>query len=173
MGTLGIYDAIIGDGDVVPPRIMGRLTEARTLAQNNTTKYFKGIRLTEKDAWRELQTTFKILRAINPEAEKWIRDCYASGRFHVDMSDNGMYASFDCIDRSVKLRSSFFKLNDGEKACVLSHEWRHSKQNPYKFAKLILSFMITRKLNTDIVENDAYLYEMESYNSLFNTGPQY
>lgn len=172
MGCLSLYDATVGDGDIPEPRLLGRLSPARSLAVYNTTRDVN-LQTTEDEAWEKLQPTLVILKEVAPHVETWIRDRRRRGKFVVDMSDTGMYAGFDCVSREIKLRSMFFRLEDGEKACVIAHEWRHSKQNPTKFGKLIISFVITRELKTELVENDAYLYESDVHDSLYGTGANY
>lgn len=144
---------------------MGQRSPTRELAKINTTKDIE-MPLDEGEYWEHIQPTLKVLRAVSPQAEKWVREKQETGKIKYDAS-TGFYATFDFVSRELTIYPRFFDMEDGVKASILAHEWRHSRQNPEKFIKYIMSYAITRELQTELVENDAYLYEAQCRESLY------
>ena len=167
MGCLSFYDSIIGDGDIPSPRLLGKLSNARIMAKYNTTQHLQFEDVSDEECWEALQPTLKILEDLAPHVKEWLEEQHVAGKIKYNLGCTGYFATFDCITRDLKIHRNLFFEEDGIKATILAHEWRHSKQNPNKFIKYIMSYALTRRLKTDIVENDAYLYESECRDSLY------
>jgi len=164
VGGMSVYDIVEGDGRIPEPKMLGIRSEIRQKVHDNTTRFDKP--QTPEVYWENLQPTLVILKEISPQAEKWVREKHKKGKIRYDASTS-FYAKYDFISDELIIYSSMYQEEDGIKATFLAHEWRHSKQNWYKFAKLVLSYAITRELHTELVENDAYLYEAQCRESLY------
>lgn len=163
---MSVFDLIVGDGIIPEPIQLGIKNPIRDMARFNTTKDLYGTTVLDQEFWDSLQPTINILHATAPHVEKWMLDQKANGKIKYS-SGSGVYATFDCISRELTIYSILLSEQDGVKAAILAHEWRHSVQNNQKFTKYILSYMITRKLREDLVENDAYLYESQVYEAIY------
>lgn len=170
MGAASVYDSTIGDGDIPEPIELGRLSDVRTLARFNSTANFAHEEYrTKEECWDNLQPTLKVLHKVAPHVESWINDQQANGKIIYEGESRGLICTFDCISRELTIYPALWSEQDGIKASILAHEWRHSRQNPQKFAKYVLSYVITRELKDDLVENDAYLYEKQTYEAIYGT----
>jgi len=168
LGGMSVLDVVFGDGVIPEPIQLGIKDPIRDMARFNTTQnlYGTGTLVSDQEFWDSLQPTINILHATAPHVEKWMLDQKANGKIKYS-SGVGVFATFDCISRELTIHSILLSEQDGVKASILAHEWRHSVQNNHKFTKYVLSYVITRKLHEDLVENDAYLYESQVYEAIY------
>lgn len=166
LGGMSVYDLVVGDGVIPEPTQLGIGSPIREMAKFNTTKDFYGRNISDQEFWDGLQPAINILHKTAPHVEEWILEQQASGKLQYG-KETGVFATFDCISRELTVYPILLTEQDGIKASILAHEWRHSVQNNQKFTKYILSYVLTRKLNEDLVENDAYLYESQVYEAIY------
>lgn len=164
-GVGAIYDSVVGDGKIPESIEIGRLNSVRYIAKFNTTQYLE--EHTNQECWEALQPTLKILRETAPHVEKWLVSLYESKKLRFNHNEFEYTATFDLISRELEIYEPFFREQDGIKVAILCHEWRHSRQNYYKFFKYVFSYILTKELKEDLIENDAYLYEKQVLISIY------
>lgn len=164
-GVGSLYDSAIADGKIPEMVELGRLNPVRYIARFNTTQYLSTTS-TDEECWEALQPTLKVLNEMAPHVESWIVDMHQRKKIKFDHSTFGFCATFDLVSRELVIYDSMFKEQDGVKAAIICHEWRHSKQNIYKFFKYVFSIII-KKPKEEIIENDAYLYEKQALISIY------
>lgn len=122
----------------------------------------------EVKAWDALQPSLRLLDKVCPEISNWTRLKYEQKKLiwitNQHLPINGSY----CIHNdSLMLSCGIFDLKDGEKACTLAHEFRHSRQNFSKYCKSSIAFLITGTRDERIIEDDAYFYEFKVREAIF------
>jgi len=136
------------------------------MAHMNTTKGFYS-KFEEEECWDELQPTLQILDKVCPEVSEWVRDRYVNGKIVWEKENSGTYAKYDYINKQLTFNRISFMENDGIKASILAHEFRHSRQRFTKFYRSVIACMICREPRTVLVENDAYLFEKRVVIAIF------
>lgn len=177
IGLCRLVDAALGP-DVVPgfrPVDTGR---ARTLIlmSGNLTRGF-GARADELDGdlyWEGLQGTVRLLELANPDVARWLLERHDRKRivynFRIPM-DHPAYAGTLAFQSPVVpyllLAPGFWEESDLDKAAVLVHEYRHSRQN---FAKTmaergwqLLTLKVLYAPDDNRLEDEAYLYQYGFY----------
>ena len=128
---------------------------------NNTAKIDA---LTEEaDIWNHLQPSLSILKEACPEAEAWVRNRHQEGKYGYTWGRTGYYAAFHPILRVLIINESLLRCSDGEKAAILAHEFRHSRQNIAKHVVTVITMILARDLQEhfEIVEYEAERFEEE------------
>lgn len=116
--------------------------------------------------WEEIHDSVRILYRISPRIGTWVRQQYQNDKI-VFSDGNGSFCTYDYFTGVLTLRRGFFTQNEGKKAVMLAHEYRHSRQNYGKLLRYIASHLFTSGGQESIVENDAYLYEQDAVLALF------
>lgn len=166
LGSLSVCEFIIEEE---VPRIRSLNVRDREfiMAHMNTTKGVYSNFKEEEECWDELQTTLLILDKVCPEVSEWVRDRYANGKIVWEKENSGTYAKYDYINKELTFNRISFMENDGIKASILAHEFRHSRQKFTKFYRSVVACMICREPRTILVENDAYLFEKRVVIAIF------
>lgn len=165
LGSLSVYDFTVGEN---VPEIISLTIFDRELhmARVNTTHYL-ATDFKEEECWDAIQPSLQILDKVCPEVSEWVRDRHANGKLVWECEYSGTYAKYDYIDKTLTFNKlSFFK-NDGIKASILAHEFRHSRQSFTKFYRSVVACMICQEPKPDVVENDAYLFEKRIIIAIF------
>ena len=166
MGGLAFYDIIVGD-QVPSVKQLGRLSPVVVMGKLNTTEHMAKPEPQEtQQYWDSLQPTMKCLDSVVPEAATWIEELNSKNKIVYQTEKSHNFASYDYVSGELTISWMLFQKNDAVKASILAHEFRHSRQTFYKFAKYVLSYAILRELRQDLVETDAYLYESQVKASL-------
>ena len=125
------------------------------------------------DCWGGLAPVLTILDEVNPTAAAWVRRQHErdalvfSDRFSGRQQSRDALAKYDFFDGSLTVYRAAFDESDGAVAAILCHEFRHSRQNPAKVFRYVLSFMFDPDGDASIIENDAELYEHEAHVAIF------
>lgn len=165
LGSFSVYDFTVGE-NVPEIRCLTIYDREAVMSHVNTTRMFYS-NFKEEECWDEIQPSLQILDKVCPEASEWVRDRYASGKIVWEEEFTGTYARYDYIDKSLTFNRILFIENDGIKASILAHEFRHSRQSFTKFYRSVIAYMICQETKPDIVENDAYLFEKRIIIAIF------
>ena len=138
------------------------------MAQYNTSGHLTSRKkLNPTECWESIQMSLQILDQVCPESSNWVRSQYVKGKLDWTTECNGTLATFNYQSRVLTINSSMFRLNDGVKASILAHEFRHSRQNFTKFFTSVAACVFHGKVQPHIVEDDARLYEKEVLIAIF------
>jgi hypothetical protein len=136
------------------------------MAYTNSTRNLYGD-FKEEHCWDAMQPSLQILDKVCPEAADWVRDRHAKGKLVWEEESTGTYARYDYINKRLTFNKASFLENDGIKASILAHEFRHARQNHTKFYRAVVACMICREPQPNIVETDAYLFEKRIIIAIF------
>jgi hypothetical protein len=139
---------------------------------NSTTKLSgRFSSLTVEEVWEGLKPAIHIVREVNPQAADWLDATKSAGKVRLlheehDACSCSSMAKFDFYNRNLYIGPAIFSDEDGLKAAILIHEYRHSLQNHGKVFRYVMScFMGCGQ--SDIVENDAMLYEAQAVMAVY------
>ncbi len=164
-GWITLYDVIRGDGEIPEPQI-APIWVAQKGVFNTTPRWSSD----PEENWQALQPTIAICDEVVPHVGEWVRERYAAGKIQWrDDPNSPTLARWHSVSKTLSIDRAFFDGDDGRKASWLSHEWRHSRQNKGKVSRCALSLILLFRQQTDIVENDAWLYERQVYLAIFET----
>lgn len=164
MGMTSIYNVLIGD--TVPPVLEnsdGMFAE-KAKVRTATHLYRK---FNAEEAWNALQPALEILDELCPEASAWARNQHAKKHIVWIPDPDGTYARYDMFGGRLIINAEMYTLNDGEIACTIAHEFRHSRQNISKSIQSACAIILTGKQVKDIIEDDAYFYECKLRESIY------
>lgn len=116
--------------------------------------------------WEGLQPALQILDEVNPSVSEWVRELHSNGKI-VYVETDGKLAKFGLYSRELKIYHGIYAECDGIIASVLCHEYRHSRQGINKILQYGFSFWRYKNGDDSILENDAYLYELEAVCIIF------
>lgn len=155
------YDAFIGD-DYCPEFAPASAAVKRDANESRTTYLWSKDTPFHDDAyWGALGLSLDILDDINPSVSAWVRERNIAGKL-VFVGNISEMAKYDYFSGKLTISHAFFTESEKKKVAIISHEYRHSHQNFAKVARYILSHSFGGRGKTEIVENDAYLYEREA-----------
>jgi hypothetical protein len=172
-GLVG-YDVTFGDGEIPDFYNKGKSENKLVrLAKHNSTAHLSGkfYTLTPEQIWEGLRPSVHIVREINPQAADWLEETHRVGKVRILHEEEAAYncgslAKFDFFNHNLYVGPSILADEDGLKAVVLIHEYRHSLQNRGKIFRYIMSYFIGPG-QPDIVENDAMLYEAQAVIAIY------
>lgn len=160
-----IVSAFPDDVPEITPLVSVKTKEAATL---NTTPV---VGETIEEVYEQLEPTLVILKEVCPEAEAWVRDRYRKCKFYVSCGNYGYFAAYAPLYGILDLNVSMFNLSDGEKAVILAHEFRHSRQNILKMvvsgATLIFRSDMNMNEHYKFIEYEAEEFERKARRSIF------
>lgn len=169
LGLFSLWDA---HGDSHVPALVPLMgTEKDPHLHSGLSCAEPGVR--DRERWQALSAPLAILDDVNSQGAGWVREMHNRGGLvfsnrHTSGHDRqGSLANFDHISRKLTVQRALFEENDGEIAVILCHEYRHSRQNPAKLIRSVLSFVVTTEGDRSILENDAELYEHEARLAIF------
>ncbi len=165
LGGFSVYEFFIED-EVPRIRTLTHRDRELEMARSNTTRSL-AFDFKEEECWDALQPTLQILDKVCPEVSKWVRDRHANGKIVWEKKMTMTYARYDYINKKLIFNRISFYENDGVKASILAHEFRHSRQSFTKFYRSVVACMICREPKPNIVENDAYLFENKIIVAIF------
>lgn len=122
--------------------------------------------------WHALQPSLSILKAINPDIAHWINRLNQNHRMlwkqHATLFNWPVLASYDWRNDTFYLGPEFWKLQEGEKAAVLAHEYFHYRQNRFWLIADTLQEGLTGKLSEygSRTEDEAHLYQWYAYQAM-------
>lgn len=164
LGLCEVYDIcvpeVVPEVNSLPPTS----TEARFARQNSTSQV--GI----KDSnllWSDLRKPLYILDRVCPEASQWVRDRYYHGKLVWPVNHDGYIAKFNYGTKQLFIYPLFFDENDGKKAAILAHEFRHSRQNITKLIRRAFAYAMLKQTQDWVVENDAYYFQQQVELAIF------
>lgn len=154
-------------GDRVPPVIPLWNGRDRVLAHKNSAFNVRGGKWDDEACWEDLQAPIAILKKVCPDAAKWVEEEHETNRIVWELRYSGNYASHHPITGIMTINRITFDETDGEKAVILAHEFRHSRQNLAKSVHEAMA-LILRGKQTDRIETDAYLFEYQVRRAIFD-----
>ncbi len=148
IGAATVWDAKIGDGplptfntltsDVAEHRLLARMAQ-----RNSTADWHPLLAHTaphSADYWAALYPSRRLLNTLSPTITKWLDTLHREE--HITLSepedihatyqvsaDTELLAAYRYSENTLYLGQGFWRLRDGEKAAILTHEYRHSRQN--------------------------------------------
>lgn len=122
----------------------------------------------DKTRYEAIQNSINILKETNPIIAEWVENKWKNKQLIFTEDGNNYYAKFDFINGNLYVNKSVFAENDGVVAITFAHEYRHSRQSYTKFVKSVISRIINKIGNDEILENDAIAYEQKAYNAIFD-----
>jgi len=110
----------------------------------------------------------EILDKVCPEVSQWARETHANNKIEwINSSQVNFYALYNVMNGRVRISKHFLLENDGKKASILAHEFRHSRQGSTKFFKATVSYLLGHDPNESVMELDAQLFEQQIYLAIF------
>jgi hypothetical protein len=78
------------------------------------------------------------------------------------------YAAYQVRNQTLSLGNRFWSLDNGDKLAALAHEYRHSRQNPWKFMSVALQRVLTGKGHEygSQLEDEAFAYQYQVYEAI-------
>ena len=163
LGGINFYDIVFSDN---VPEIHAMYGDMKN-AYNRTDAHLSKGDFNEHRGWVALQPALQILDDICPQASKWAREQHESGKLVWLNQSEDSYAKYSHIHRNLMINVDLFTLTNGERACTIAHEFRHSRQNLSKSLKTSASLLLTGNRNEAIIEDDAYLFEGRVRESIY------
>lgn len=148
------------------------------LRLNTTLKLSNQDHVQAQDYWQGLQPTLAIVKAVAPEIYQWVQDQHTTGLIVYEAKPHGekiandadseTIAGYHINHKTLHLERGFWTLSDGDKATVLIHEYRHSRQSTYKGARegMIQFLQGDPQRYESLIEDEAYQYQLEAYRAL-------
>ena len=162
LGTLNLYDIVASDNVPKVDTVYGDMKLANRCEDPELVKAIDKTR-----AWQAIQPALQILDSVCPQASEWARERHRSKKIHWIYRSEDSYAEYSHVSKSLMIDSTIFSFKNGEIACTIAHEFRHSRQNFSKPLKLSFSLLLTGRRNIAIIEDDAYLFEAQIREAIF------
>jgi hypothetical protein len=122
--------------------------------------------------WRALQPALSLLNAIQPDIAQWMVQLNREKRMLwkplPTLFNWPVLASYDWRLNYFYLGPEFWKLNEGDKAAVIAHEYFHHRQNkPWMLGDTMLE-TVTGKLSEygSRTEDEAHLFQLAAYQAM-------
>lgn len=119
--------------------------------------------------WKDCEIPLRFLNRVCPAVETWVRDRHDTGHLVWETGSKGYLGKYDYITKTLTLTSDFFRQNDGMKAEILAHEFRHSRQSMSKVIRCVFANVLLRDRERWewIVEDEAYHFEAQVHIAIF------
>jgi hypothetical protein len=177
LGT--VYNETVGDGAL--PRINPVPASAVKLRQSalvNTAAPLPNTASPEA-RWAAMASSRKLLGIVSPDIAQWLERLHAEGRIAYEAPpdtllvydrpvDTSLLGAYRHFNGKLYLGQDFWGISDGEKVCVLVHEYRHSRQNLPKQIAIQLARLLVGKASeyASPIEDEAFVYEHRAYRAL-------
>lgn len=178
LGSCTLYDHAIGDGPLPRLNEVRSIHALQTLAHSNSTAAVSRIS-NPRQGWQALAQSRDLLTAISPEISLWLHELQQKNQIeYVDTSalsavysqsdDTPTLAAYEKISGKLVIHSAFWTLSDGEKTAILTHEYRHARQNwPKKISVHLGQFVAGGQLRYQSqLEAEAFDYERQARSAL-------
>lgn len=122
--------------------------------------------------WRSLQPSLALLHAINPDISRWITQLNAENRIvwkkQATLFNWPVLASYVWQSNDLYLGPGFWRLQEGEKAAALAHEYFHYRQNRLWMIADTFVETVSGKLSEygSRTEDEAHLYQWFAYQAM-------
>jgi hypothetical protein len=173
LGACAVLDKFIGDGPL--PQFATAVHLGGIL---NVTKPAEDPPPDRRDYEAALQPAIGILRATAPDIAQWVTRHRDSGSIvyefalpveHARSTTGTLAFLLPAVDMLVLTRD-FWEQTDVDKAGILVHEYRHSRQNLTRKiverGSQVLSLQIFHDPEATTLEDEAYLYQLSFYHAL-------
>jgi len=179
VGAGTVWDAAVGDGSLPTLNDLSvSAPQLSQLAQGNSTATLP-LAQAQANYWESLSTTRQLMLSLSPQIAFWLLELHQNGHiiahtpgdihkiYHVS-ADTALLAAYRHNENALYLGEAFWKLSDGQKAAVIAHEYRHSRQNAGKrLSYQIAHWMSLGQLNRETpMENEAMDYERQAETAL-------
>lgn len=177
MGT--VYNEAVGDGRM--PSLHPVPAAAKTLHRAvdlNTTASLP-VTAPNEVRWQAMTSSRRLLGVVSPEISRWLDRLHAEDRIvygdppdpmlmYDRPDDTSLLGAYRHFNGKLYLGRDFWDVSDGEKVCVLVHEYRHSRQNMPKQLASQLSRLLVGKASeyASPTEDEAFQYESRAYKAL-------
>lgn len=139
LGACTLYDQAIGDGRLPRFNELASSSSISALSRMNSTSAYAPME-NLRTGWLAMAHSRELLTAISPEIVVWLYDLNQKNRIEYGKapatlflygksSDTPVMAAYEVLSGKLYIGSAFWALSDGEKAAVLAHEYRHTRQN--------------------------------------------
>jgi len=122
--------------------------------------------------WQALQPSLALLHAINPDISRWITQLNAENRIiwkkQATLFNWPVLASYVWQSNDLYLGPGFWRLQEGEKAAALAHEYFHYRQNRLWMIADTFVEAVSGKLSEygSRTEDEAHLYQWCAYRAM-------
>ena len=116
---------------------------------------------TDDHRWQYLQPTLRLLKDVCPEAEAWVRQKHKDGLLFYTEGNTDHIAAYSPFLKHLIFNESMFRMGDGQKASILAHEFRHSRQSYSKFVIAGIWLLVSGDLPTELYEREAEAYQQK------------
>ena len=180
IGFCTIYDEAVGDGSLPSFNTLKTVSPAfAAQAAQNTTQTLQP-NASEAKHWQALAPSRELLTALSPEIAAWLYDLRQKNRivfhepsenltavFH-SAAETQVIAAYRHLDGKLYLGQAFWQLSDGQKAAVLTHEYRHARQNlPKRISRQLAQIASGGWLHYQSpIEEEAFAYERQAQAAL-------
>jgi hypothetical protein len=179
IGLCTVFDDTIGDGalpqfnalNIIAPKLA-------TQAKQNTTATFT-THPTASDAWQAMGPSRDLLIALSPEIAAWVYQMHQEHRIiyttptdayatYGIASNTPLLAAYRHMDGKLYIGHAFWTLSDGQKVVVLTHEYRHYRQNaPKRISHMLAQLLGGGQLHYESrIEDEAFSYEHQAQAAL-------
>lgn len=115
--------------------------------------------LANEERWQIMQPALDILDNVCPEIATWTRKKWLDGQLVFDTDSENLYAWYHPATGRVAVTMLGLSECDGEMACTLAHEFRHSRQNFLRGAQCQIALLWGLDRKSELVEDEAYVFE--------------
>lgn len=170
LGLCALYDQGIGDGKLPALNDVSGSPEVLSAARYNSTLTIKG-----PANWENLSGGRRLLLLLSPQLAEWLYQLNNRQKIIYETRGNWrsaygktsqtpLLAAYEPWSGKLYIGSAFWKLPDGEKAAVLAHEYRHSRQNwPKVLSHRLVQWITHGQLQYESsLENEAFDYERQA-----------
>lgn len=178
LGACTLYDQAIGDGRLPRLNDLSDISQFTAQARENTTLSKLENPVAQPD-WKNLAASRELLTAVSPEIAAWLYALHEQNRiiydsphhlsaFYGKAPETPVLAAYEKLGGKLYLGDDFWVLNDGEKAAILAHEYRHSRQSwpkvlSHRLAQLIGGGQLHYQSS---LEAEAFAYERQVRSAL-------
>lgn len=175
IGAGTVWDATVGDGAL--PHL-NNVKHLSNLAQMNSTASMTPQTI-RPVYWEALAPSRNLLLSLSPQIALWLQDLHQRGHietrepgdihqtYHVS-DETALLAAYRFTQDTLYLGDDFWKLSDGQKVAVITHEYRHSRQNPGKrISYQMAQWLGMGQLQSQTpMENEAMDYERQAQSAM-------
>lgn len=178
LGSCTLYDHAIGDSSLPRLNEVGSIHALQTLAHSNSTAEVSTIS-NPHQGWQALSQSRDLLTALSPEISLWLHELQQKNQIEYantsalstvygQSDDTPTLAAYEKISGKLVIHSAFWALSDGEKTAILTHEYRHARQNwPKKISVHLGQFVAGGQLHYQSqLEAEAFDYERQARSAL-------
>lgn len=170
LGLCTLYDQGVGDGKLPSFNDLSGIREIRSAARQNSSQNLKA-----PANWQTLSGGRSLLLALSPPLAHWLYQLHHQRKIvyappahwqsaYGQSSETPLLAAYEPWSGKLYIGTAFWALDDGEKAAILAHEYRHARQNwPKVISHRLAQWLIHGQLQYHApLESEAFDYERQA-----------